>query len=154
MSAICRTCGGEVPNHRPSALDPNGSSHPGHRMLSELERVSESILALGKSQRDTRYLAFAEKLIDALPETREEWKTVIAQHVYDLVTPSEYIDRATRVRMLIEQDNPGYPDHPRVTITYPEGHQLTFEQANAAIWRLSTLAGLPPVEQEGENVDE
>jgi len=152
MSAICRTCGGEVPNHRPSALDPNGISHPGHRVLShkELERVSESILALGKSQRDTRYLPFAEKLIEALPETRDEWKTVIAQHVYDLVTPSEYIDRATRVRMLIEHDNPGYPDHPKVTITCPEGHQLTFEQVNDAISRLSTLAGLPPIEQEEE----
>jgi hypothetical protein len=137
MSAICRTCGGEVPNHRPTILDPNGSSHPGHRM--PITSSEQKI----KSQRDTRYLAFAERLIEALPENREGWKTVIAQHVYDLVTPSEYIDSETKVRMLIEHDNPGYPDHPKVTITCPEGHQLSFEQVNAAIDRLSELARLP-----------
>ncbi len=34
MSVICRTCGGEVPNHRPSVLDPNRRGHPGHRVVS------------------------------------------------------------------------------------------------------------------------
>jgi hypothetical protein len=87
---------------------------------------------------------FAGQLIEALPENREEWKTIIAQRVYDLATPEEYIDHATRVRMLVEHDNPGYPDHPKITITCPEGHQLTFEQVNEAIKRLSKLAGLPP----------
>jgi hypothetical protein len=137
MSAICRTCGGEVPHHQPSVLDPNGMSHPGHRM--PITSPEQKI----KSQRDTRYLAFAEKLIALLPENREEWKTVIAQHVYDLVTPSEYIDSITRVRMLVEPDNPKYPWCPKITITCPEGHQLSFEQVNAAIDRLSELARLP-----------
>lgn len=145
MSAICRTCGGEVPNHRPSILDPNGISHPGHKMpVTSPELPKQRV----KSQRDTRYLAFAEKVIEALPENRDKWKTIIAQHIYDLVTPEEYIDGITRVRMLIEHDNPGYPDHPKVTITCPEDRQLTFEQTNAAIKRLSELAGLPLMERE------
>jgi hypothetical protein len=94
-----------------------------------------------KSQRDTRYLAFAEKLIEALPENREEWKTIIAQRVYDLATPEEYIDHVTRVRMLIEHD---IPDHPKITIVCPEGHDLSIEQVNEAIKRLGKSAGLSP----------
>jgi len=97
-----------------------------------------------KSQRDTRYLAFAEKLIEALPENRDEWKVIVAQHVYDLATPEEYIDSATHVRMLVEHDN---PEHPKVTIACPSGHQLTFEQVNEAVKRLSKLAFLPPTEE-------
>src|ERR1044072_9448952 len=32
--ATCKTCGGTVPNHNPSSLDPNGVGHPGHKIPS------------------------------------------------------------------------------------------------------------------------
>lgn len=103
------------------------------------------------SNRDTRYLEFAEKLIEEILEHdqvwidtiyddwREDWKRIIAQRVYDLVTPKEYIDKDTRVRMTVEHDIPG---HPRVTVYPPDGNTLSIEQVNEAIRRLQQSAGL------------
>lgn len=30
--ALCKTCGGEIPNHRPSMLDRDGIGNPAHRV--------------------------------------------------------------------------------------------------------------------------
>lgn len=105
--------------------------------------------------RNTHYLEFAEKLIEELLDGynvyfevidegwREGWKTVIAQRVYDLVTPEEYIDTATRVRITVDHD---IPSHPRITALPPEDHSLSSEEVNAAIKRLLKSAGFPSTE--------
>lgn len=103
------------------------------------------------SNRDTRYIDFARSLITELEGEhalrgdiiQKELETLIAQRVYDLVTPDEWIDKATRVRMTVERD---IPDHPRVTVICPDGHSLSFEQVSEAIKRLCQMAGLPQMD--------
>lgn len=34
---ICRTCGGDAQHHKPSALDPDGIGHPGHKIVKDIQ---------------------------------------------------------------------------------------------------------------------
>src|SRR6266705_2930180 len=54
----------------------------------------------------------------------------------------EYTDELTGIRMTIDQDNPRYPGHPKITVICPEGRILSLEQINEALSRLRHRAGV------------
>lgn len=40
-NAICRACGGVTPNHKPTIFDPDGLSHPGHKVAGQAAADSQ-----------------------------------------------------------------------------------------------------------------
>ncbi len=61
---------------------------------------------------------------------------------YDTDTSTEFVDELTAIRMLVDQDNPGYPGHPKITVICPE-RSVSLEEINAALSRLRFRAGIP-----------
>lgn len=59
-------------------------------------------------------------------------------------TDKEYTDEQTSVRLIVEQNNPGFPGHPKLTITCPVQHILSLEEINEAMDRLQSRAGISP----------
>ncbi len=131
------------------------------------EQIDAMVESTNK-RRDTRYMEFAAALwremlgeqgyihvsdiniwrekdnaVMLYDGTHRHYIDLIAQRVYDLVTPEEYIDKTTRIRMTVEHDIPG---HPRVTVHPPEENTLSLEQTNEAIRRLQQSAGLPQMD--------
>lgn len=45
MSATCKTCGGTLPNHKPSQLDAQGIGHTDHRMTNKRKHIGDNSLA-------------------------------------------------------------------------------------------------------------
>lgn len=54
----------------------------------------------------------------------------------------EYRDEQTQINMTVDPNNPKYPGHPLITITFPVKEQVPLEEINPAVGRLRTQAGL------------
>ena len=60
---------------------------------------------------------------------------------YDTDTSREFVDEVTAIRMIVDQHNPGYPGHPKITVIVSSG-RLSLEEINAALSRLRNRAGI------------
>lgn len=54
---------------------------------------------------------------------------------------SEFVDEMTATRMILDQHNPEYPGHPKITVILPD-QRLSLEAINAALTRLRNRAGI------------
>ncbi|HZU01544.1 MAG TPA: hypothetical protein VFA10_17885 [Ktedonobacteraceae bacterium] len=90
------------------------------------------------------------RLMDAYEEFCQ-WRheePYVVDEIKELLTGRrEYTDELTGVRLLIEKENPAYPDHPKMTVICPHNFDGKHEKINEAMLRLQIRAGIPPEER-------
>ncbi len=110
----------------------------------------ESLVTLAKAvgrytnaEAGTDYHTDARKKLDEAYEEFCQWRhdePYLVDEIKQLL--NSHLDEETGIRMAVEQDNPEYPGHLKITVICPVNNHLLLEEINAALGRLRTKAGI------------
>lgn len=130
----------------------SGETESGYTWEEKIETLVKLAKAVGRFTNTDRgtegYKITREHLIRAYDEFCE-WRhdePYLVDEIKELLGRREYEDVQTGTRLIVENDNPGYPDIRKLTIVCPKDCTLSIEEINETMTRLQDRADIP-VEQ-------
>jgi len=122
---------------------------PGYTWEEKIDNLVKLAKAAGRylNSRDEQGTDYNEEAMFNLREAYDEfceWRhdePYVVDEIWALLGRKEYIDESTGVKLIVEEDNPGFPGIPRLILVCPQ-QVLPLSAINDAAARLQNTAGI------------